>query len=488
MSFCPNCGHGLKPDQQFCSECGKPFSRSGSGGSEVTVTIEETYPPSKPLSKRQKIALLSSGVAVVLLVAGYFVLQHLSSVEYRIDRFEQALEEKDEKALMKYVGSFDSKIEVEKSNIQDLIEYVNDDPFYKDELLESLKEQAKHLDDPQVEPYEETTVLLKKSGRQFLFFDDYEIQLLPYYFEIETNYAGANIFIDGKEVGESDSDNFIASYGPYLPGKYTIKVEYQSEFAALDEEVNVNLFDESGQNVYVDMWLEGYYVDVFSNHGDGGLYIDGNYVGTVWELEGIGPIDLDGSHTIYLEKEFPWGTVRSEEFEITDTYYDLSIDPLTEEMKNQVAEAIYTFEVQRFMSLQTLDPTHIVASPYYKEELAAEVQYYIDSDYNYYGTGLDTVTVDLDTMELYVEEDYIHVDAYGKVDWTGDIYPASYAEEETPEFVESITTETGSDFRSYGVLYNLETDQWEVDGLFWSPYSEFEPDGGLVVFDANTEI
>ncbi|MET3696803.1 zinc ribbon protein [Bacillus oleivorans] len=491
MSFCPNCGHGLNSDQQFCPECGKPLSRSTStsaSNSGVTVTVEETTAPPKPMSKRQKIVLLSSGVAVVLLVVAYFVLQHIASVEYRLDRFEQALEEKDEKALMKYVSSYDANVAVKESNIQDFIEYVNDDPFYKEDLLESLREQAKNLDDPQVELYEEATVLLKKSGKQFLLFDNYKIQLLPYYFEIETNYAGAKIFIDGKEVGESDSDYFVDTYGPYLPGEYTIKVEYQSELASLDHEENINLFDQSGQNIYVDMWLEGYYVEVFSNHGDGGLYIDGNYAGTVWELGTIGPIDLDGSHTIYMEKEFPWGTVKSEEFEITDTYYDLSIDPMTEDMRNQVAEAIYTFEVQRFLSLQTLDPAHIVATPFYAEDLAAEVQYYIDSEYVYYGTGLDTVTVDLDTMELYTEEDYIHVDAYGKIDWTGDVYPASYAEEETPEFVESITTETDSDFRSYGVLYNFETGQWEVDGLYWSPYSEFEPDGGLVVFDANTEI
>ncbi|GAA0316019.1 hypothetical protein GCM10008967_03220 [Bacillus carboniphilus] len=486
MSFCRECGHALNSDNQFCPECGKPVEGAVREEPTVAVTVQETTTvPRKPMSKKQKFTLFTSGAIIILLAITYFVLKHFASVDFYLDQFEKAVQQEDKDSIVQLVHSFDSRVDVTEESAKDLLAYLKNDPFYKNELFASLRDQAADIENVEIEPYVDGNVLLKKSGKKFLFFDNYEIQLLPYFIEVETNYADASILIDGKEVGKSDSDYFLKSYGPYLPGEYQVKVEYKSELASLDYETTVNLFESSSQTRYVDMWLEGYYLDVYVDDYEAGVYLDGNFIGTYEELGSIGPIDIDGSHTIHVEKEFPWGTVQSEVYDITDTYYEFYVDPITDDLRTEIAQTIYDFEVNRFHSLQTLDSSVITASAEYKEELANEIQYYIDDEYMYYGTGLNKVTVDKDSLSTYFDGDYYEIEAAGMIEWTGDMYYIPSVEESGPEYLESITTETQDNLRNYFLLYNHGTGAWEVAGLSWSPYSSFDIDGGLVVFDVN---
>ena len=82
---------------------------------------------------------------------------------------------------------------------------------------------------------------LKKQGKTMLVYDKYVLELNPVYLEITTNYKDSKIYLNDTLVATANEDNFTAKIGPYVPGKYTIKVSLDGEHAKAEKKDEVDL-------------------------------------------------------------------------------------------------------------------------------------------------------------------------------------------------------------------------------------------------------
>src|SRR5699024_9805317 len=206
-------------NQTTADQTSKGQGIGGLGGSRHSGTTnnQPSKPPKKKMSKMTKIAISSVAVLVVIVGAGYFVGNSIFSADKAIEKFEEAIDDGDSKAVSKLLNSKDKDLKIDDSSVEGFIDYYNDNPDELEDVVDHLTEQGEK-DGKSDDGY---AINLKKDGKKFLVFDNYMMQVSPVYFDVYTNYADTEITLDDDVVLTADSDEFTEEIGPYLPGKYT---------------------------------------------------------------------------------------------------------------------------------------------------------------------------------------------------------------------------------------------------------------------------
>src|SRR5690625_5879428 len=92
------------------------------------------------------------------------------------------------------------------------------------------------------------------------------------------------------------------------------------------------------------------------------MFVNGKETG--WNIakeDSVGPLLTDGSMNVHFEAEFPWGTVKTNEFPLTERYMDLDLGD-SDDLKQEMMDEIVAFN-EEFMELYTSGDVSVLDSP-----------------------------------------------------------------------------------------------------------------------------
>jgi uncharacterized membrane protein YvbJ len=166
---------------------------------------------------------------VIVMIIGYGVLKGYGMMktyggrEVTIERFAEALEEKDLPELKKYIRVPDSAIRVNEKNLQPLFTYLDEHPDgYKkirDELEKRDDTERVYIKGLTSEP---PIFLMRVYEKHFFLFNQYVFEPAVYSLIVHVQGKNVVLYVNGKKVYKTESEMFSGKIGSYLPGIYEI--------------------------------------------------------------------------------------------------------------------------------------------------------------------------------------------------------------------------------------------------------------------------
>lgn len=365
MEYCKYCGTEVKEGAAFCGQCGKRLHEEDVRLKGSDKKLNQTFLNTTNYVKTHKWV-----VGIIAIIFSFIVFYQIglsmTSQQHLVDQFEKAINEEDAKALSSLLYSPDSELEVNEETAKSLLDYFIKNPDQYEEVIWQLSSQ--------VESNEEGTELsstlaafassysplkITNIGKTGFVFDKHRIEVTPQYMNISNNLEGVKILVNDIPVETVNNEDSTYKLGPYLPGTYRIKAVYEGKYAKSEMEEERDLFSFDGED-YFDLDLNVDFLDISSNAGDARILINGSDTGlTVDDSNQLGPVTLDGTIKLQLEKDYPWGKVRSEEIQIDDSYIRLDIDPLNDNLKDTIMETINQNYLTKFIAIKSKDVTKL---------------------------------------------------------------------------------------------------------------------------------
>ena len=470
MKYCKECGTSLKEGMKFCKECGTP------AGEEKLIQPARANTEKKTMSKKAKRSLIAGAIAVVLLFAAYKIGEVFTSKERLIDRLETALIEKDNKAVANLLSSSDKKLEINEQSVKGFMKHFKENPDEVNELIKVLHKQSTMID--QIDNKQANTALLedwlgandlesivtlKKAGK-FLFFDNYELAVQPVYLAISTNYKDTILSVDGKEVGKADKVDFEKTYGPYMPGEYKVGATLKTDFVDLKTNDHIYL-DGTDTKENVDVSLDGQDITLDFNWEDeapnltGKLYINGKDVKIdPFKQTTFGPVLTDGSMTVAVEAQLPWGNIKTEQVPIEDSYVSINLGN-NKDFQQKIMDIIMDYSDEYLNAITSGDTSKMqnAASERIKG-IKEEIEENKDYDYAYSASHLST-NFSLDSFGVYADTTQ-NPDQWAMRVYTSEKYLAdSYYGDEEADLEEE------EELKDYVLSYDESEKKWLVSDV-----------------------
>lgn len=462
MRSCTQCGSQASEYAQFCKECGAPLKQADGGeiaraehiadNSNTNRTFESEYEfvsltgsSSLPraqaesaatathvttaslhqvgsttvavrMSGKQKVLILLVALLLAALFGGYKAGEYFMSTDRLIGRLEKALDSKDSKAVAVLLSSKDERLVINEKSIAGFMNYLDQNPVKKEEILDTLKEQAAVKEHADTERNDEKLlqgyglngiINLENSGKT-LWYDKYKLTMSAVYIRVETNYAGTVLSVNGQQAAVADTPEFETELGPFVPGLYQVEARFKNEFVSLTHAEEVQLLDpEKSYRTYLELEGEVVTWDTYLfDQADlkGRLFINGKKVEVnPFENPEFGPVTMDGSMTLAVEADFPWGTVRSAEVKILERNIDLDFTH-QENFKTSIKDTIVKHAKENLDAFASGDADKLTVSTHrYKDVLQNIIDQFKESGYtyksNYLGTVFDTGSFDLNLRD-----------------------------------------------------------------------------------------
>lgn len=224
-SFCPNCGHPVSPNDTFCQNCGYNLMAGNQGPAQSATpsrrqqqqqqqpaTPQPPRRPRQPWTKKQKLQWGGIGLAVlIVLLLGVWGGHHYSRTA-TLDRAVKSI--KTGKKMTPNFSSRSSALKLTNAKLLPLNHYYRK----HSKALSTLKDQLLTRGSSH-----DGTLTYRQTGRHFLFFPKYQIQVTPIYPRVTTNHANTKISLDHKTVATADSSTFSRQLGPLVPGEYHLE-------------------------------------------------------------------------------------------------------------------------------------------------------------------------------------------------------------------------------------------------------------------------
>ncbi|MEN2768672.1 zinc ribbon domain-containing protein [Ornithinibacillus xuwenensis] len=513
MNYCNQCGEELVEGAKFCKHCGTPVvekeqspeleqpveQASNVEGQEtvepveaeettvkeeqVTAAQEEPVNPEPgtqekgglaaaskksgqgfKLSKPAILSISIVGALILILFVGFFVASSMASPNKIVEKFEEAMHEKDTDTVADLLSSKSLSLEIDKKSVEGFVEYFNENPSEMDLLIDHLKDQVKqYKENPDFKVDDWYAVNLEKDGK-FLVFDNYDITVSPVYFNVYTNYNETEIYLGDEVVATADSDEYYKEIGPFLPGLYSFKAVYKSEYVELTSEVESTNFDP-GYTQEVDLYLDGtdvlFELPYYENLENVKLYLNGEDIGVnLVEDNEVGPLLTDGSMTFAYEAEFPFGTVKSEELPI-DSGYMYADFKAGDELKQSLQDVIVQFNKEYLAALTTADGSQLtVANETVIDDVVSGAEDDREWGYNYTGKFIGIDFYD-NSFEFF---------NYGDA-WTVDVATNTLTEEAIfYDDEEAPALEPTENEITYELTYDEASSAWLVSYVSWGAY------------------
>ena len=438
------------PDLEAHSDDKESSPPASSGASASTQVKKKSNP-------KFTIMLTSIITVAVLLIGGFLVGKSLTSVNHVLDEFEKAIQEKDTEKLSDILTVDHNELELSEESLKHFLQLFESQPSELTYLLNHLKEQAAY-----------GSIITKmfpvdliKDGKKFLFFDNYVLLVNPVYINVSTNYANTDIIINGEVLTTSDSEYFQGDVGPLIPGEYTVEAVHDAGFFHLSTEEKV-IVNDPGFSRYVDLYLDGTDVsfDLFYHRYDSlksvKLFINGKDTG--WNLaenDRVGPLLTDGSLNASFEAELPWGTIRTNDIPINDSYIDFNLGN-SDEFKQEMMDVIIKFNEEFVEAFATADMTKLTGASYYIVDLLIdEIIFYMFMELEYEGAfhGVDFY---MDSFELSQNYDGL---------WNVSVDAIVYFEETLFERGDRPVPEQIEEELRYELVYDPQYKEWFVDDI-----------------------
>lgn len=227
---------------------------------------------------------------------------------------------------------FDEK--VSRGELKPLLEYYNEENEKINILLSELRANGT------------SGVFTIKTNKKGIW-ENYYLEVDTVGIEVDCNFSNSKIFINNEEIKSGNVKRGL------IPGIYTVKAELETTYGIVEKEVEVSLM----QNEKVTIKLDAIDLIVKSNFNDATVLInDENIKKNVSEFESLNPIPTKENIFIQLEREFPWGTIKSEKVKVSGSpNINLDINMVNEELITQIELAIDTFYTSVFQALNKKD-------------------------------------------------------------------------------------------------------------------------------------
>ncbi|WP_225743760.1 zinc ribbon domain-containing protein [Marinilactibacillus sp. Marseille-P9653] len=358
MKFCENCGHKLEGNQKFCEKCGakvKPVeienkSSESTSGLDKTDQTNVTAHNQEPLQKNKQNTLtkpnnhnpvpkpIIAGLVIIVLlitgsVFGYQKGKEYYSLNNQIDRYIETLQSRNYSEIAAVLTTSNENFEISEDTIAPYVDSILYDADWGTIRYELISSRSTD------------TLLLKKNGSNFVFFDRYELELLPAMVTLTTNLANTKLFIEEEEVATADKDDYSVDIKTVMPGMHTFyaKTELDGQEMVTEETMNV----WPGQHdPYVSLPIQGVYFEVSSNINDASVYLNDKNVGQLSGGSGeFGPFGSLNGGNLELRQEKDFGELKTESIELSDndyTYYQLDFaDAMTEDDAQYALQGMY---------------------------------------------------------------------------------------------------------------------------------------------------
>lgn len=377
---CTHCNTKLTTNAQSCPNCGQP--------------IAATEKTKKRLSLKT-ISLLS---LVIILTASIVVLYqwglYMTSPQKLMIDFKQALEDHDAEQVVNFIDSKEEQWSFKEEDAERLLAFLEQYPNVKEDLLKQLDEQAVVLTENKqdVEATDQTFayITIGEKGRKWIFFQEYGLFLRPAMIHVNVNQDAAALHINEELVEEQTKKNDRHTFGPFSIGIYNIKAVLPGKYIDAEENVEVILYGLHEPAEEVELSIHASRVEAYTAFEETSLLLNGEktdiHIGTTPEELGLVP--LDGSVKFSLEKEFPWGTAKSEEFVVDQRRMDLrDFSALSKEQKEEIIEMLNENWLQHTEALQSGNTDHMQLVPdHYKKKVEKQASNLIGKRKEYIAT------------------------------------------------------------------------------------------------------
>lgn len=224
---------------------------------------------------------------ITLIVALYSV--NGKNKEWILEKFPIAIEKNDINLLSKCI-----RVDGEKTNdveLQPLLDYFIKN---KEKLNGIIKEISKN-------GYSGVLTLQYKEG---MIKDSYYLDIDRVDVEVHSNVENVTIDINGRKYNSGELIDDI------LPGTYKIKYTLNTEFGEVKGEVSQEILKDTTVEISIDATN----ITIFSEFVDAEVFIGGKPLNKkVEEVVNFGPIPTGNNTSLHIEKDFPWGRLKSNE-------------------------------------------------------------------------------------------------------------------------------------------------------------------------------
>lgn len=203
---------------------------------------------------------------------------------------------------------------------------------------------------------------IRKSGKSGIFTLESKKGILgeKYYISIKTvvvkfvsDINNIEVQFENKKFNLKDEAEFDA-----IPGFYTVDYTYNTEYGDITGKIDINLME----NKTVDIKIDGNYITLYSNFDDAKVFINNNETNLeAKDIKNYGPIPKNKEINIFIQRDFPWGTIKSEEVKVGEQQYiKLDINMVNDELMLKIEKVVNEFYSSSFQALNNKDESSIV--------------------------------------------------------------------------------------------------------------------------------
>ncbi|MCI9303447.1 hypothetical protein [Clostridium sp.] len=302
----------------------------------------------KSLFKERKLEL--SIISVVIFVILIFLFSSFTlSKEKLLKKFELALINGNSNSLAKCVKLEDK--DIASKELKPLIDGYDKNKLRINKIVNEIRRNGES----------ENFKLKIKKG--FLY-DKYYIDINTINVKFTTNISDVNVEFLNKRFNLINEAEFNI-----IPGEYSLSYKYKTKYGDISESKIINLMEDK----IVEVNIDANYITVYSNYDDAKVFINNVDTGLISkEIKNYGPLPKDKDIKVFIQREFPWGIIKSEEISIgNNQYINLNIDMVNDRLNNMINETVDSFYSSVFNALNNKDKNLISGSI----ELVKEVVY-----------------------------------------------------------------------------------------------------------------
>lgn len=287
------------------------------------------------------------GVLLFFTLIGFSVGSYKSSKNIILKNLEIALKDNRPGKIYREV-KFQNK-RISKSDFEPLAEYYSENPSRVSNIIKDLKNNGE-------------SGYFTLVNKKILFFDNYHIEILPVAIKINTNFNNAEVYINDKELTDT---NLTVSL---IPGKYLIKGKLNTLYGLVEEEKELYIVE----NMEYSLNMPALNISLTSNFEDADVFINDEKINKkVKDIKKYGPIPLNKEINIQLQREFPWGVIKSDKILVSSLpNINIDIDMVNEKLINDVNNSTDIFYSSVFNALNSSDSSLILNS---KEDTRSKI-------------------------------------------------------------------------------------------------------------------
>lgn len=321
LKFCGTCKKNVADHLNFCPECGSKVEVIVDNNAASYTEVQNEIKPAK--SKKNLFFIIGFLIVATVLFGAYKFGANKFSKEKQVNVMIEAFQKKDVNAIDEIVKADDPSLKIKIEDIKAYMRYLKENPSYNKELLSYLqKETINQRLVKDKASFKDGQII--EDGKEWFLYPKYKFNMKSYYMNVSTTAKSAEIYVNDKKETELSSDKTSKELGPYFPGTYVVKATAKTELTELETEEEVDLADEQGGKVEVNLSLEGKYVTISSDEHDATVFVNGKKRGKLnYGSYNLGPVSTDETVEVHLEKTTDFGVMKSESIKIGDqsTYY-----------------------------------------------------------------------------------------------------------------------------------------------------------------------